>query len=72
MTKYCLSQSGVRVSVSYIPLFQCEVCPDLFVTPPYSALFPLIPSDIERIQACLISEVCVCVSLLVTWLVTFY
>lgn len=50
-------QLGVRVCVSHLPLFHCEVCPGLFATPPHSALFPLLPSDVETIQARLISEV---------------
>ena len=52
-------QLGVRVCVSHLPLFYCEVCPGLFTTPPHSALFPLLPSDVETIQARLINEVTV-------------
>ena len=54
---FVLLQLGVRVCVSHLPLFHCEVCPGLFATPPHSALFPLLPSDVETIQARLINEV---------------
>ena len=52
-----MMQLGVRVCVSHLPLFHCEVCPGLFTTPTHSTLFPLLPSDVETIQARLISEV---------------
>ncbi len=53
-------QSGVRVSVNHLPLFHCEVCPGLIITPPHSTLSPLLPSHIDDLQAKLIREVCAC------------
>lgn len=50
-------QSGVRVSVSAVSLFQCGVVPGLYVTPSFSSLCPLLPSDTVHIQAKLIQEV---------------
>ena len=43
--------------MNHAPLFHCEVCPGLVITPPHQTLFPLLPSDIDNIQAKLIEEV---------------
>lgn len=38
------------VDIHHVPLFAAQVCPGLFITPPYSSLFPLLPSDVPRLQ----------------------
>lgn len=38
------------VDVHYLPLFPAVVCPGLFITPVFSTFFPLLPSDVPRLQ----------------------
>ncbi|XP_068744966.1 sec1 family domain-containing protein 2-like [Montipora capricornis] len=38
------------VDVHYVPLFPAVVCPGLFITPVFSTFFPLLPSDVPRLQ----------------------
>lgn len=45
------------MSVQHLPLFHAEVCRGLMTTPPYSTLFPLLPSDVVEIQSQLLNEV---------------
>nr|XP_006819040.1 PREDICTED: sec1 family domain-containing protein 2-like [Saccoglossus kowalevskii] len=33
-----------------VPLFTASVCPSLFITPGHTSLFPLLPSDLRRLQ----------------------
>eukprot|EP00794_Sanderia_malayensis_P016691 gene16691-18385_t len=42
--------------VRHIPLFHAQVLSDFFITPPYNDLFPLLPSDVARLQAFLHSK----------------
>ena len=43
--------------MTYLPLFHCEVCPGLLITPAHATLFPLLPSDVEELTTKLIEEV---------------
>ncbi|KAL9984416.1 hypothetical protein ACROYT_G006704 [Oculina patagonica] len=38
------------VDVHHLPLFPAVVCPGLFITPVFSTFFPLLPSDVPRLQ----------------------
>lgn len=38
------------VDVHYLPLFPAVVCPGLFIAPVFSTFFPLLPSDVPRLQ----------------------
>ena len=40
-----------------MPLFAAVVCPGLFISPVFSSFFPLLPSDVPRLQKCLRSTV---------------
>ncbi|XP_033643614.1 sec1 family domain-containing protein 2-like [Asterias rubens] len=39
-----------EAEVHHIPVFAAPVCPNLFVTPTYSSLFPLLTSDLVKVQ----------------------
>ena len=45
------------VDVHYVPLFAAVVCPGLFISPVFSSFFPLLPSDVPRLQKFLRSTV---------------
>ena len=40
-----------------MPLFAAVVCPGLFISPVFSSFFPLLPSDVPRLQKFLRSTV---------------
>ena len=46
------------VDVHYLPLFPAVVCPGLFIAPVFSTFFPLLPSDVPRLQKFLRGIVC--------------
>ncbi|KAK3707203.1 hypothetical protein QZH41_019565 [Actinostola sp. cb2023] len=38
------------VDIHHVPLFASQICPGLFFTPAFSTFFPILPSDISRLQ----------------------
>lgn len=52
------------MDVHYLPLFPAVVCPGLFIAPVFSTFFPLLPSDVPRLQKFLRSTVLKCLVLL--------
>lgn len=53
-----ISIQYATVDVHYLPLFPAVVCPGLFIAPVFSTFFPLLPSDVPRLQKFLRGIVC--------------
>ena len=45
------------IKVLYLPLFAFNITSNVFITPPSSNLFPILPSDVARLQGFLHSKV---------------
>ncbi|XP_041370834.1 sec1 family domain-containing protein 2-like [Gigantopelta aegis] len=45
-----MGNMNYTAEVFYIPFFTVNVCPQFFLTPPYSELFPLLKTDVKRVE----------------------